>query len=185
MSAACSAVPWAPASPVGYKGLTTTTLHPHPKAVRDDAYSRYSALMTRSVSRGRSNTNERGSSYDRRARRAWLVSPVAGFGGDGVKVPCWECGVWLTVDEVIPDRMVSGELGGTYRRSNIRGPHCHPCSCRQGQRRTLELWVARRDADPYDATDHCRTCRAHFLGQHGVGCPTPAIDQGAVFPGVT
>jgi hypothetical protein len=79
---------WTPTMTVGYKGLTTTIPHPHPKAVRDDAAIRYSALM--SSRRGRSNSNERGSSYDRRARRAWLISPSAGFGGDGVKVPCWE-----------------------------------------------------------------------------------------------
>jgi hypothetical protein len=89
--------------------------------------------------RGRSNRNERGSSYDRRARKLWMVSPAAGFGGDGVKVPCWECGKMLAVNEIIADRIVPGELGGTYRRSNLRGPHCRVCSCRQGQRRTFEL----------------------------------------------
>jgi hypothetical protein len=88
---------------------------------------------------GRSNRNERGSSYDRRARKLWMVSPAAGFGGDGVKVPCWECGKMLAVNEIIADRIVPGELGGTYRRSNLRGPHCRVCSCRQGQRRTFEL----------------------------------------------
>lgn len=38
--------------------------------------------------RGRRNSNERGSAANRRARRQWLVSPAAGFGGDGVQVPC-------------------------------------------------------------------------------------------------
>ena len=99
---------------------------------------------------GRTNRNERGSSYDRRARRKWLVSPAAGFGGDGVKVPCWECGVMLTEDNVIPDRIVPGSEGGTYRRSNIRGPHCITCSCRQGQRMTAEL---ARSRDPYGDDD--------------------------------
>lgn len=91
----------------------------------------------------------------------------------------------LAVNDVIPDRMMAGEFGGTYRRSNIRGPHCQLCSCRQGQRRTLELWVARRAVDPYDATDHCRACGAHFLGQHDDGCPTPAIDNGDILPKVS
>lgn len=118
---------------------------------------------------GRSNRNERGSSYDRRARRAWLVSPAAGFGGDGVKVPCWECGRLLTEDEVIADRLIPGEYGGTYRRSNIRGPHCPTCSCRQGARRTWEL---RRAADPYGDDDLCRECGAHFLAVHATGCAT-------------
>jgi hypothetical protein len=116
---------------------------------------------------GRSNRNERGSSYDRRARRAWLVSAVAGFGGDGVKVPCWECGRLLTVDEVTPDRIIPGEQGGTYRRANIRGPHCAGCSARQGQRRTMEL---RRATDPYGDDDMCLTCGAYFLGEHAVDC---------------
>lgn len=117
---------------------------------------------------GRTNRNERGSSYDRRARRAWLVSAAAGFGGDGVKVPCWECGKMLGVDEVIPDRMVPGEHGGTYRRANIRGPHCMTCSCRQGARRTAELRAA---SDPYTDDDTCRTCGVHYLQRHSDECP--------------
>ena len=120
---------------------------------------------------GRTNRNERGSSYDRRARRAWLVSPGAGFGGDGVKVACWECGKLLTADEVIADRAVPGELGGTYRRSNIRGPHCQTCSCRQGARRTAEL---RKASDPYTEEDTCRTCGAHFLASHTADCSVGA-----------
>jgi hypothetical protein len=119
---------------------------------------------------GRSNRNERGSSYDRRARRRWLVSPEAGFGGDGVKVPCWECGRLVTEDEVIADRLVPGSEGGTYRRSNIRGPHCPGCSCRQGARMTAALRAA---TDPYDDTDHCTTCGAHYLAQHADDCDVP------------
>lgn len=117
----------------------------------------------------------RGSSYDRRARRAWLLSPSAGFGGDGTKVPCWECGALVDDDTMIVDRIIPGELGGTYRRDNIR-PHCRTCSCRQGARRTLELWQARRAADPYGPDDLCRTCGAHYLGVHADGCPTPELD---------
>lgn len=118
---------------------------------------------------GRSNRNERGSSYDRRARRAWLVSPEAGFGGDGTTVPCWECGAVLTVETVIADRRIPGELGGTYRRDNIQGPHCVRCSCRQGQRRTAELARLR---SPYGDDDRCLRCGAHYLGEHTPGCPT-------------
>ena len=133
-----------------------------------------------SSTRGRCNSNERGSSYDRRARRAWLVSAAAGFGGNGVKVPCWECGRLLTEDEVIPDRLVPGELGGTYRRSNIRGPHCRGCSCRQGARRTHEIWLARRAAEPWDEHERCRTCGVEFWASlrtgHADGCPTPKLD---------
>lgn len=116
---------------------------------------------------GRSNTNERGSSYDRRARRAWLVSPGAGFGGDGVKVPCWECGAMLTEDTVIPDRRVPGHLGGTYRRSNIKGPHCSACSCRQG---AATRWELARERSPYGEDDLCKTCGVHWLATHAVDC---------------
>lgn len=122
---------------------------------------------------GRCNSNERGSSYDRRARRAWLLSPAAGFGGNGEKVPCWECGAMVSDRTLICDRIVPGEFGGRYTRGNIR-PHCQTCSCRQGNRRTQELrglappgsvW-----ADPYDDTDHCRGCGRHYLGEHKWGC---------------
>lgn len=120
---------------------------------------------------GRSNRNERGSSYDRRARRKWLVSEAAGFGGDGVKVPCWECGKLLTEDDVIPDRIVPGSAGGTYRRSNIRGPHCTVCSCRQGARMTAEIRAA---SDPFNEDGFCKTCGVEFWHSrrhgHNHGC---------------
>lgn len=126
---------------------------------------------------GRTNRNERGSSYDRRARRAWLVSPRAGFGGDGVKVPCWECGRPVAEDEVIADRRVPGSEGGTYRRDNIRGPHCPTCSCRQGQ---VMAVAARMASDPFDAEGMCKTCGVEFwaslAGGHLGGC-TVVVDQ--------
>jgi hypothetical protein len=83
--------------------------------------------MTR---RGTSNTNARGSVYDRAARRAWLVSTW----GDGARVSCYRfaiCETWLTVDTVTVDRIVPGRDGGTYRRSNIR-PACGPCNSETG-----------------------------------------------------
>ena len=125
-----------------------------------------------------SNRNQRGSSYDRRARRAWLVSPAAGFGGDGEKVPCWECGKMLTVDQVTPDRLIPGSQGGTYRRSNIRGPHCVTCSCRQGARLTNQL---RRANDPYTDNDLCLTCGAHFLASHADGCAVGQAEASAAW----
>lgn len=129
------------------------------------------------VSRQHTGDDKRGSSYDRRARRAWLLSAASGFGGDGTKVQCWEpeCGTFVTAETMCVDRIIPGELGGTYRRDNIR-PHCSLCSHRQGQRRTTELFHARRAADPYDETDRCRECRAHFLGVHADGCATPELD---------
>lgn len=99
-----------------------------------------------SSTNGRCNTNDRGSSYERRRRKAWLISPESGWGGDGVDVPCWEpdCGVLVGSDlELIADRIIPGERGGRYTRDNI-APHCALCSSRQGQRRTVAIVVEKR-----------------------------------------
>ena len=82
----------------------------------------------------RAGGDARGSSYARRRRREWMVSPEAGrmvdgvwiyFGGDGEKVQCWwGCGTFLSVDTVEADRIVPG---GPYRRENIV-PACRPCN---------------------------------------------------------
>lgn len=112
--------------------------------------------------------DRRGNSDDRRRRKEWMVSAAAGFGGDSLKVPCWECGKMLTVDQVVADRI---DGAGTYRRINIRGPHCALCSHRQGQRQTVALLAARRAAEPYDDTDHCKSCRRHYLALHKPDCP--------------
>ncbi len=77
--------------------------------------------------RGTTNRNSRGSSEDRRRRRAWLVATF----GDGVTVTCSFCPVVLTVDTVSADRIVPGCDGGTYARGNIR-PACAPCQSRIG-----------------------------------------------------
>lgn len=70
-----------------------------------------------SSTNGRCNSAERGSSHQRRARKAWLLSPAAGWGGDG----------------------------GRYTRDNI-APHCPLCPSRQGQRRTMAILRAKRAA---------------------------------------
>ena len=82
----------------------------------------------------RAGGDKRGSSGDRKRRREWLVSPVAGrmvegvwiaFGGDGNEVPCWwGCDRQLNVWIVEADRI---EPGGSYRRENIV-PSCRPCN---------------------------------------------------------
>jgi len=90
------------------------------------------------ASRGRCNTNDRGNTAQRRARKLWLLSHEAGWGGDGETVPCWECGMLCEYEDLVADRIISGENGGRYTRDNI-APHCQLCSCRQGQRRTTEL----------------------------------------------
>jgi hypothetical protein len=68
--------------------------------------------------------NARGSAADRRARRAWIVSPAAGFGGDDVKVPCVHCAAVVLAAEADIDRIVPGD---SYRRGNIQ-PACRPCN---------------------------------------------------------
>ena len=81
----------------------------------------------------RAERNARGSAADRRARRDWIVSPLAGmfadglfipFGGDGEKVPCVHCGRVLRKADVEIDRIIPG---GPYKRANIQ-PACMPCN---------------------------------------------------------
>lgn len=127
---------------------TTEAPRPDPRLARRGlrrVLDRDNRLPRMSSTNGRSNANERGSSYDRRARRAWLLSAKAGFGGNDEKVPCWECGAMVDKRTLVVDRIIPGEEGGTYRRDNIR-PHCGPCSCRQGQRRTVEIFSATKSS---------------------------------------
>lgn len=105
------------------------------------------------VTRGTSNSNVRGSSYARRARRAWLIvnyaSDVPGL------TRCYRCGhllynaddPWLitvlrdgtfmiegvsyAVRQLTVDRIIPGCNGGTYRRNNIR-PACGGCNSETG-----------------------------------------------------
>lgn len=69
----------------------------------------------------------RGSSTDRRRRKVWMLSEAAGFGGDGVKVPCAHCKALLDFTTVEADRIIPGSLGGRYVRSNIQ-PGCRSCN---------------------------------------------------------
>lgn len=95
----------------------------------------------------RAGGDKRGSNGDRRRRRAWLLSTIAGrevdglfvpFGGDGSRVPCWwECGRILDESTVEADRV---HAGGSYRRENIV-PACRPCN------------LARSDADDISAAE--------------------------------
>lgn len=97
--------------------------------------------------RGTSNGNVRGSSYDRRTRRAWLMrtytSNIEGY------VRCYRCGCLLYNPDVVDpgwaarrigeaaafpltaDRIIPGCQGGTYRRTNIR-PACASCNSETG-----------------------------------------------------
>ena len=73
--------------------------------------------------RGTSNTNDRGSSSTRRARKTWLLVTF----GDGETCPCYRCGRRLSRSMVEADRIIPGCLGGSYRRENIR-PICEECN---------------------------------------------------------
>lgn len=109
--------------------------------------------------RGTSNGNDRGSSYDRRKRRAFLMvcyaSNIPGF------ARCYRCGCLLFNPDDHPDapegsvfheerhptykailrleyahpltvdRIIPGCQGGTYRRNNIR-PACGDCNSETG-----------------------------------------------------
>jgi hypothetical protein len=85
--------------------------------------------------RGTTNRNARGGAPSRRARKLWLLSPAAGFGGDGEKVGCaFDCGTMLDFDTVTADRYpLAGCDGGTYKRGNIR-PACLRCNAADGGR---------------------------------------------------
>lgn len=108
------------------------------------------------VTRGTSNSNVRGSSYARRARRAWLItnyaSDVPGLSrcyrcghllhnpddlllltalGDGTFMLQGGDGEALFVKQLTVDRIIPGCNGGTYRRNNIR-PACGGCNSETG-----------------------------------------------------
>ncbi len=100
--------------------------------------------------RGTSNTNDRGSAASRRARKIWILSPEAGFGGNGTTVPCYRadthCDVYdLTFETMQVDRIIPGAEGGRYTRDNIR-PACAWCNHGTGTRTREKLRQARKQA---------------------------------------
>lgn len=88
--------------------------------------------------RGRRNTNERGGSRDRRARKLWLLAKHGRAVAGHWIAQCWECSTLVTYATMIVDRITPGEHGGRYTRDNIR-IHCPRCSCTQGACRTNQL----------------------------------------------
>lgn len=87
--------------------------------------------------RGRSNSDERGSSLQRRRRKQWLLDHF----GDGTTAPCQAplahggvCGNPVTFVSMIVGRIIPGVHGGRYRRDNIR-PECGKCSTTEGGQR--------------------------------------------------
>ena len=99
--------------------------------------------------RGTTNRNDRGSTRDRRARKLWLLSAAAGFGGDGHTVQCTTpgCDVVLDFDTITVDRITPGIEGGTYRRDNIR-PKCGPHNYGDGGRLSHQRRRARAGVLP-------------------------------------
>lgn len=79
--------------------------------------------MPRTKPRGTSNSDQRGSSEDRRRRKQFLLDRD----GDGVTARCYRCPTILNFTTITVDRIIPGCQGGTYRRSNIR-PACAPCN---------------------------------------------------------
>jgi hypothetical protein len=80
--------------------------------------------------RGTSNGNARGSSYDVRARKHWLLTAWQAVEGEGL-TRCYRCGDLLDWFLLTVDRIVPGCRGGRYVRGNIR-PACGTCNSETG-----------------------------------------------------
>lgn len=103
--------------------------------------------MSRAQPRGTSNSNARGSTRDRRARKLWLLVTFDTDLGPEVArcaLRCHQdCHGTVTYETMQVDRKVSQLHGGTYRRENIQ-PSCPPCNHQKG--------TQEREAE------HARTC---------------------------
>ena len=113
--------------------------------------------------RGTSNTNDRGSAANRRARKQWLLDTF----GDGTNVPCYDCHTPLTFETLTVDRILPGCLGGTYVRGNIR-PACSPCNIKAGNdaretKRAITSWTAPRHRR---GCKHCAMVAEYRLARH-------------------
>jgi hypothetical protein len=108
--------------------------------------------------RGTTNSNARGNTKDRAARRRWLVTSYradrditdagceVAFGTGTTACRCYRCGVLLTESTVTVDRIVPGCQGGTYQRNNIR-PACLTCNSETGGRLATRTKVATEAAE--------------------------------------
>jgi len=100
------------------------------------------------------NGGARPNAYQRRSNKRYLLSPEAGFGGNGSVVPCAHCGKELDFAAVEADRAKPGSKGGGYQQWNLV-PSCSPCNKRRGDK---SLWsfnpsLARRMARRRKATN--------------------------------
>lgn len=84
------------------------------------------------MTRGSSNGNVSGSSYDRRARKHYLLVTYESDEGPGT-TRCYRCGRLLDFFTITVDRIKAGCHGGSYRRENIR-PACGKCNSSTGGR---------------------------------------------------
>jgi 5-methylcytosine-specific restriction endonuclease McrA len=81
----------------------------------------------------------RGNSTDRHRRKVFLLNKF----GDGTRVRCHRCRLWLTYDELTVDRWpILARDGGRYTRNNIR-PACSPCNSETGGMAATETGRAR------------------------------------------
>lgn len=93
--------------------------------------------------RGTSNSNVRGSSYDRRVRKRWILKEF----GDGETVTCSfdGCVRVLTYETMTIDRYPTpGFEGGRYVRGNIR-PACSTCNSQDGSKKMREKYYGYED----------------------------------------
>jgi len=74
----------------------------------------------------RKGGDSRGSSASRRARKVWMLNHF----GNGLNVNCVHCGKELDYTTVESDRIIPGNLGGSYRRDNVQ-PACRCCNARR------------------------------------------------------
>lgn len=76
-----------------------------------------------------SNGGERPNSYQRRARKYYLLVKH----GDGQTCPCYFCKSELTFKSLTLDRRKPGSRGGTYAKQNLI-PACRGCNIRRGDK---------------------------------------------------
>lgn len=98
----------------------------------------------------RAGGEKRGNSYDRKARKLWMLATF----GDGFKVACVHCRAMLTYEEVEADRIIPG---GSYRHSNVQ-PACRGCNLARSNDATW-TYAAQREDDS-NAAPECPTAPA-------------------------
>lgn len=86
------------------------------------------------MTRGTSNSNARGNTRDREARRAFLFTKY----GNGTHCPCYRCATILDASTLTVDRIRPGCQGGRYIRSNIR-PACGKCNSETGSQLAVKV----------------------------------------------